>query len=84
MGEHFDRIPDDLKRHVKEITKTSGLPDTEESLEKIAEAWLEKRKVFEEKTRNLKLEEVRSLGADEDRGALAPSTRGPMVSREPE
>jgi hypothetical protein len=80
MGEYFDQIPDDLKRHVKESTRTSGLPDTEESLEKISEAWLEKKRVFEEKTANLRLEEVRSLGAAEERGALALTYSGSLVT----
>jgi hypothetical protein len=80
MGQFFDQIPDELKRHVKEITRTSGLPDAEESLEKISEAWLEKRKVFEEKTRNLNLEEVRSLGVEEERGALALTYSGSLVT----
>ena len=33
MGQFYDQIPEELKGHVKEITRTSGLPDTEESLE---------------------------------------------------
>lgn len=80
MGQFFDQIPEQLRRHVKEITRTSGLPDVEESLEKISEAWLEKRKVFEEKTRNMKLEEVQSLGAEEERGALALTYSGSLVT----
>jgi hypothetical protein len=80
MGQFFDQIPEQLRRHVKEITRTSGLPDVEESLEKISEAWLEKRKVFEEKTRNLKLEDVKSLGAEEERGALALTYSGSLVT----
>jgi hypothetical protein len=80
MGQFYDQIPEELKQHVKEITRTSGLPDTEESLEKISEAWLEKRKVFEEKTRNLNLEDAPSLGMEEERGALALTYSGSLVT----
>jgi hypothetical protein len=80
MGLYFDQIPEELKRHVKEITRTSGLPDAEESLEKISEAWLEKRKVFEDKTRSLNLNEAQSLGTEEERGALALTYSGSLVT----
>ena len=46
MGTHFEQIPDAIKNHIREVTKTSGLPDSEESLERIARTWLEKREMF--------------------------------------
>ena len=80
MGQFYDQIPEELKGHVKEITRTSGLPDTEESREKISEAWLEKKKVFEDKIAGLSLEEAVSLGKDDEKGALALTYSGSLVT----
>ena len=32
MGVYFDQIPDAIKNHIEEVTKTSGLPDDDDSL----------------------------------------------------
>ena len=80
MGQYFDQIPVELQGHVREITRTSGLGDNEESLEKISEAWLEKQTVFGEKTGSLSLEEVESLGREEARGALALTYSGSLLT----
>ncbi|KKK73521.1 hypothetical protein LCGC14_2892980, partial [marine sediment metagenome] len=40
MGEFLDKIPENIQDHIREITKTSGLPPDEESVEKIAKGWL--------------------------------------------
>ena len=45
MENSFERIPDRIKPHLQEVTKSSGLPDDPRSLEAISEAWLEKRRL---------------------------------------
>jgi len=47
MSEHLDLIPVEIQSHIRQITKTSGLPDTEESVDMIAQGWLEKKERFE-------------------------------------
>ena len=79
MGEYFDQLPDTIKDHVQEITKTSGLPPGDESEEKIARGWLEKRQVFEDLTKQFQMEEVESFEGDEDRAALALTYSGSLV-----
>ncbi|HBE03828.1 MAG: hypothetical protein A2096_16805 [Spirochaetes bacterium GWF1_41_5] len=76
----LENLPDTVREHIKKITKTSGLPDTEESVEKIAEAWLEKKKIFEEKTAEEKMEETAGFDADEERGCLVMTYSGSLVS----
>jgi len=80
MGEFLDQVPEDIRSHIRQITKTSGLPDTEESAEEIARAWLEKKQTFESKIDELGMEEVDSFQADEDRGALMLTYSGSIVT----
>jgi hypothetical protein len=79
MGEYFDQLPEEIKDHVQEITNTSGLPPGEESLEKIARGWLEKRQVFEDFIQKLQMEEVDTFDQYDDRGALALTYSGSLV-----
>ncbi len=58
MGEYLDLIPVEMQEHIRQITKTSGLPDTEESVDMIAQGWLEKRKRFEKILARMSMEEV--------------------------
>jgi hypothetical protein len=80
MGEFLDEIPENIQEHVREITKTSGLPSGEESVEKIAKGWLEKKQVFEEKIADLDMEEVDLLTSDDQRAALAITYSGSLVN----
>jgi len=84
MGEYFDQLPDSIRDHVQEITKTSGLPPGEESVEKIARGWLEKRQVFEDLIKQFEMEEVESFEMDDDRGALALTYSGSLVKIGPQ
>jgi hypothetical protein len=79
MGEFFDQLPEMIKDHVQEITKTSGLPPGEESVEKIAKGWLEKRQVFEDFTKQFQMEEVESCEGDDERASLALTYSGSLV-----
>lgn len=79
MGEFLDQIPEKLLGHINEITKTSGLPPGEESVEKIAKGWLEKKEVFEEKIEDLEMEEIESFEKDDLRGALVLTYSGSLV-----
>ena len=79
MGEYLDQIPERLRSHIQEITRTSGLPEGEESVELIAQAWLEKKKTFEEKIGVLKMEEIETLSRDDTRGAVVMTYSGSLL-----
>lgn len=80
MNDYFTSLPENIREHIQKITKTSGLPDTDESVEKMAEVWMEKEKVFEEKTETMGLEEVDVLEADDPRAALLMTYSGSLIS----
>jgi nucleoid DNA-binding protein len=80
MGDYFNGLPDVIKEHIQEITKTSGLPNSDESTELIAQAWLEKRDMFEEQVKVLHLVEVESLSAGSPKAALMLTYSGSLVS----
>jgi hypothetical protein len=80
MGEYLDQVPEEIRDHIRQITKTSGLPDTEESVEQMAKGWLDKKTAFEDKLDELNMEEVDDFGADEERGALVLTYSGSIVN----
>ena len=57
MGMYLDQVPAEIQSHIRQITKTSGLPDTDMSVDMIAQGWLEKKERFEKRPR-MHLEEV--------------------------
>lgn len=80
MGEYLDQIPEGIQDHLRQITKTSGMPDNEESVEEMARAWLDKKQAFEEKLQELNMEEVDEFGAEEERGTLVLTYSGSIVN----
>ena len=80
MGEHLDLIPAEIQFHIREITKSSGLPDTDESVDLIAEGWLEKKERFERITERLRMEEADILEATDERGCLAMTYSGSLLN----
>jgi hypothetical protein len=80
MGEFLDQVPEEIHDHIRQITKTSGLPDTEESVEQMAKGWLDKKKAFEDKLDELNMEEVDEFGAEEERGALVLTYSGSILN----
>ncbi len=80
MGEYLNSVPEKIQDHIKSITKTSGLPDSEESTELIAKGWLEKMETFEEKLDELNMEEIDSLNADDEQGALILTYSGSLLN----
>ncbi len=80
MGEHFEQIPQNIQGHIKDILKTSGLPETEESLDVMSEAWLKKKEAFETEIEKLEMEEVDMLARDDTHGALVLTYSGSLVN----
>ena len=80
MGEYLEQIPENIRSHVKQLAKTAGLPDTEESVEAIAQGWLEKRDSFEEQVQSQGMEEVEYLEKDDERGCLVLTYSGSLLN----
>jgi nucleoid DNA-binding protein len=86
MGSYFDQIPDAIKHHIQEVTKTSGLldsaesVDSAESLELISKAWLEKRDLFDRQIQLLHMHEVDALPPDTPKAAIMLTYSGSLVA----
>jgi hypothetical protein len=80
MGEYLDQVPPEIQGHLRQITKSSGLPDTDDSTEMIAQGWLEKRRAFEKITARMNLEEVDFLEKTDERGCLAMTWSGSLLN----
>ena len=80
MGEYFDQIPEAIQPHIEQIAKTSGLPEGEDAVEKIAQGWLEKKESFEEQIEKQNMEELESFTKDEKRGALLMTFSGSLIT----
>ena len=78
MSEHLDLIPVEIQSHIRQITKTSGLPDTDMSVDMIAQGWLEKKERFEKLLARMSLEEVDLLEKTDPRGCLAMTYSGSL------
>jgi hypothetical protein len=83
MGEIFNQIPVNLQDHLRDITKSSRLEFNDESLEKMAEAWMDKKNAFEEKIESLSMEELDCLGKDDEHGALIMTYSGSLLNAGP-
>lgn len=79
MGEFLDQVPENLHGHIRAIIKASKLPDDEETMERLAKGWLDKKQVFEEEIEKQEMEEVESLEKDDERGALAMTYSGSLL-----
>jgi nucleoid DNA-binding protein len=80
MEEYILKLPENIQRHLRSVTETSGLPNTEESFALMAEIWLEKKKMFEAQIRNLDMEELDSMGKDDKKPALLLTYSGSLIS----
>jgi nucleoid DNA-binding protein len=76
----LDQVPLEIRAHLEGITRTSGLPPGEDSLEMIAGAWVRKKQRFEEQIASLHMLPVAGLGRDEPRGALLLTYSGSLIS----
>lgn len=80
MNGYFENLPESVKDHLKGITRTSGMDDNEESLEKMAEAWMAKKEAFEKQLELNDMEEVDLFDADEEQAALVMTYSGSLIN----
>lgn len=79
MGEILGQLPPEIQVHIKGITKSSGLSDDDESYEKIAQAWVDKKKIFEDQIAENGMIEIDTLPFDDEKGAVALTYSGSLV-----
>lgn len=80
MGEVFNSLDSFIQDHVKQLLKSSGMPDDDESLDSLASAWLEKKTAFEDEVASQGMEEIDSFSADDDQGALVMTYSGSLLN----
>ncbi len=80
---HFESLNQEIQEHLKQLAKSSKLPDSEETLESLAGAWIEKKTLFEDKARESKLAELAFFGKEEGRGALILTYSGSLLTLGP-
>lgn len=69
-----------IKRHLKSVTDSSGLPAGEDSLQRITSNWLEKRRLFEEQIRLLGMHMPSRVAEDDPRGMIILTYSGSIVT----
>ncbi|MBN2533736.1 MAG: HU family DNA-binding protein [Spirochaetales bacterium] len=80
MGETFNQLPENIQVHLRKITESSGLPNTEESAELIAVNWVEKKDLFKEQIKLLGMNEVDIFKKDDERPVLLLTYSGSLIS----
>lgn len=80
MGENLDRLESHIQEHIKMIAKSSGLPQSDESIEEIARAWWEKKESFESKIAEQGMEEADTLATDSEKGAIMLTYSGSLLT----
>lgn len=78
--ETFNTLSELIQNHIKQIAKTSGLPEGDETLEALASAWVEKKQCFEDGVSENNLEEVDFYSKDTEKGALALTYSGSLIT----
>lgn len=80
MGENLDQVPEKIREHIRRITASSGLPNTEDSVERIAEGWLEKKAMFERRMTENGMTEVMLMDGEDSHGALIFTYSGSLLT----
>ncbi len=83
MGEYLEKVPENVREHIRKITATSGMPGGDDSIELVAQAWIEKRDAFESRLSEFEMEEWDEFAREEDRGAIVLTYSGSLVTLGP-
>lgn len=83
MTENVRGLNTAIRAHLQGLIKSSGLPETEESLDEMARVWFEKKDMFEGQIKALDMRELERFSADDPRGALLLTWSGSLLSMGP-
>jgi hypothetical protein len=78
-----NQMNDTIRGHLSRLVKTAGLPDNEDSLQRLETAWLEKMESFDSQVEEKGMETVESFSADEEKGALLMTYSGSLITLGP-
>ena len=78
-----ENISDKIRQHIKQLVRTAGLPDTEDSLETLEEGWMEKLEFFEAQAAERDMEMVDDFEGDDERGAMILTYSGSLINLGP-
>ena len=73
-------IPDSIVKHLEVVIKTFGLESNEETMERLITGWIDKEKAFKEQMFNMGMEEVGVCDSNDERGALALTYSGSLLT----
>jgi hypothetical protein len=79
MNKYFDKLPEKVKRHIKEISKLVIIPKNEKKAEEIAKLWCEKERFFYNYLDKYQLVSVDFLEEDDKRGAIVFTYSGSIL-----
>ncbi len=80
MSSEENMINDTIRRHLKQLVKTAGLPDTEESRQSLEEAWLEKMNAFDSEVDSSGMEQAETFPAEYEGGGLFMTYSGSLIT----
>ncbi|MCK5248879.1 MAG: hypothetical protein KAJ98_02885, partial [Spirochaetaceae bacterium] len=83
MSDVFKSLEPAIQEHLKVIRETSGLPESDTSLELLAEGWKEKEGAFDDQARSMGMDQADEC-KDSSRGFLALTYSGSLVAVGPD
>ena len=73
-------LPENITRHLSEVAEAFGLDATEDTVARLGAGWMEKNDVFESSMIDMGMDEIPSFDKEDERGALALTFSGSLVS----
>jgi hypothetical protein len=80
MGEYFSSLPEEVRKHLRALVKSSGSPSPAEAEEQLAQGWQAKNQAFTSHTATHDMVGVDFFQAGNPGGALAVTLSGSILS----
>ena len=73
-------LPENITRHLSEVAESFGLDASEDTIARLGAGWMEKNDAFEASMIEMGMDEIAIFDKDDERGALALTFSGSLVS----
>ena len=73
-------IPQHIQEHLESVITTFGLENDSETMDRLKAGWLEKEEAFKSEMANMGMEEIDSFQTYDERGVLALTYSGSLIS----
>lgn len=83
MAGVYKSLDREIRDHLALILRSSGMEDSDKSLEVLAEAWKEKEESFSRQISKMEMEETESIGSEESCGFMALTYSGSLIGSGP-